>query len=342
MLRYKFHLYRGGAEIHANLLYQELKKRGHKVDMIKLPFKDYPNNKLIESMYMGRALDLTESFGDRIDMVIAMKFPAIYCKANKKVLWLLHQHRQAYDMYDTEWGLSHTPDGEKVRQLIVNSDNKYISEAEHIFTNAQNTANRLKKYNDIDATALYSPPENYDKLYCGDFSDYVFYPSRINPIKRQILVVEALKYTKTPVKVVLAGSSEQGELEKIKKIIFENNLEDRVNLAGFISEKEKQDFYANCLGVYFGAYDEDYGYITLEGFFSHKPVIVHTDAGGPLEFVEDQYNGFVTKPDPEAIAEKLDELYLNKEKAKEMGEAGYQTLLDKHIDWDYAIDQLLS
>ena len=34
-----------------------------------------------------------------------------------------------------------------------------------------------------------------------------------------------------------------------------------------------------------GVYDEDYGYITLEAFFAGKPVITHTDSGGPLEFV---------------------------------------------------------
>ena len=37
----------------------------------------------------------------------------------------------------------------------------------------------------------------------------------------------------------------------------------------------------------FAPFDEDFGYVTLESFLAHKPVITATDAGGPLEFVED-------------------------------------------------------
>ena len=119
-------------------------------------------------------------------------------------------------------------------------------------------------------------------------------------------------------------------------------MEDRVKLAGFVSEEEKIDYYANCFCVYFGAYDEDYGYITLEGFFSEKPVIVHTDSGGPLEFVEDGRNGFVIEPDPIVVAEKIDYLFEHRNEAKRMGQNGKLSMEEKNLNWDYVIDQLLS
>ena len=112
-------------------------------------------------------------------------------------------------------------------------------------------------------------------------------------------------------------------------------------MLGYISEEEKINYYANCLGVYFGAYDEDYGYITLEGFFSKKPVIVHEDAGGPLEFVKDQVNGYVIPECPEEVAKIIDQWYKDKALACKMGESGYQTMIEKNIDWDYVIDKLL-
>ena len=115
-----------------------------------------------------------------------------------------------------------------------------------------------------------------------------------------------------------------------------------MKLVGFISEEEKLAYYANCLGVYFGAYNEDYGYITLEAFFAKKPVIVHKDSGGPLEFVEDEKNGYIIETNARRIAEKIDYWYLNRTIAKEMGEYGYQSLLEKHMDWDYVIDRLLN
>lgn len=333
---------KGGAEIHAEMLRDELKKRGHQVDIITIPFKWYPAESIVKGMYMGRMMDLSEVNGEKIDLVIAMKFPAIYVKHDNKVLWLLHQHRQAYDLWGTEFGdLENFPNGKEVRDLIRKYDKICISESKRIFTNSQNTANRLKKYNDIDGIALYHPPLNYEKLHCDNYGDYVFYASRIDQIKRQRLLVEAAKYIKTDAKIVIAGSGSESELKYIDNLIKENHLESKVKMAGFISEEEKINYYANCLGVYFGAFDEDYGYITLEAYFSKKPVIVHHDAGGPLEFVVDGKNGYVLDADAKAVAEKIDTWYRDKQLAKKQGEAGYQTLLDNRIDWDYVIDSLL-
>ncbi len=332
----------GGAEILTEMLKEELKKRGHQVEIVTIPFKWYPNESLLNSMMMGRMLDLTEADGEKIDRVIAMKFPAIYIKHDHKVLWLMHQHRSAYDLWGAEYGDLHlTPDGEKVRDFIYECDKRYITESEKIFTIAKNTSNRLKKYCDIDSVVLYHPPLNYEKLHCEDYKDFIFYPSRISRIKRQRLLVEAARYVRTDVKIVLAGSGSKSELGYLQNIIKENHLQKRVKLAGFISEEEKIQYYANCLGVYFGAYDEDYGYITLEAFFSEKPVIVHHDAGGPLEFVEDGTNGFVVETEARKIAEKMDYLYENRDKAADMGRAGKQSLTGKRMDWDYVIDQLL-
>ncbi len=333
---------KGGAEILTDMLCNELKKRGHQADVISIPFKWYPNQTLIDSMIMGRMMDLTEVNGEKIDVVIAMKFPAFYVKHSHKVLWLMHQHRQAYDLWKTPYGDIHnTSDGEAVREMIIKHDTQYIQEAKGVYTIAQNTSNRLKKFNDIDSVTLYHPPLNYEKLHCAEYGDFIFYPSRIDSIKRQRLLVEAARYVKSNVTMVIAGSGAQSELEYINQYIKKYHLEEKVKLVGFISEEEKIDYYARCLGVYFGAYDEDYGYITLEGFFSKKPVIVHKDAGGPLEFVTDNENGYVIDNDAKEIAKKIDALYNDRQMAQKLGENGYQSLLDKHMDWDYVIDKLL-
>ena len=333
---------RGGAEILADMLCNELKNRGHQADIITIPFKWYPSTSILNCMLAGRMLDLSEINGEKIDMVIAMKFPAYYVKHNNKVLWLMHQHRQAYDLWESPYGdMDKWPDGEFVREMINEHDNKYISEAKAIFTISQNTTNRLLHFNKIDSEILYHPPLNYEKMYCESYGDYIFYPSRIDPMKRQRLLVEAARYIQTEAKIIIAGTGSKSELLYINDYIKKYKLENKISLTGFISEEEKIRYYGNCLAVYFGAYDEDYGYITLEGFFSKKPVIVHTDAGGPLEFVKNNENGYVLENNARLLANKIDELYLNKIKAKEMGENGYRLIQEKNINWDYVIDKLL-
>lgn len=332
----------GGAEILVNMLKQELIKRGHRAEVVTIPFKWYPSDSLEKSMMMGRMIDLSEINGEKIDRVIAMKFPAFYLKHDHKVIWLMHQHRQAYDLWETPYGDLHNFDnGEKLRKLIHECDKKYLEESDHIYTIAQNTSNRLLKYCGIQSDVLYHPPLNYEKLHCEEYGDYIFYASRIDQIKRQRLLVEAMQYVKTDVKAVIAGGGSEEEIAYLKELIKKHSLSNKVKLAGFISEEEKIKYYANCLGVYFGAYDEDYGYITLESFFAKKPIIVHKDSGGPLEFVTDEINGFVIDDDPRMIAEKMDQWYLDKKLAQKQGENGYQSLLDKNINWDYVIDALL-
>lgn len=332
----------GGAEILTRMLRDELRKRGHQAEIVTIPFKWYPTSTLLDCMLMGRIMGLSEVNGERIDRVIAMKFPAYYVKHDNKVIWLMHQHRQAYDLWGTKYGdLHELLDGEYIREIIIRHDNKYITEAKAVYTIAQNTADRLKKYNNINAEVLYHPPLNYEKMRCDEYGDFIFYASRIDPMKRQRVLVEAARYTRTDVKFIIAGSGSQSEIAYIKKLIDKYGLHERISMPGFISEEEKLNYYAHCLGVYFGAFDEDYGYITLESFFSKKPVIVHKDSGGPLEFVENEMNGYVIDEDPKILAEVIDELYINRNKAKALGEEGYQSLKRKNMDWDYVINKLL-
>lgn len=254
----------------------------------------------------------------------------------------MHQHRQAYDLWETEYGDMHKwKDGQFMRKTIINNDNKFIREARRIFTIAGNSTNRLNKYNKIQATTLYHPPINHEKLKCEGFQNYIFYPSRIDKMKRQRLLVESARFLKTDTQIYVAGKGSAGEVAYLRSLISTYRLENRVKLLGFITEEEKIDYYANCLGVYFGAYDEDYGYVTLEAFFSKKPVIVHEDAGGPLEFVENGKNGFIVQPDPRVIAARIDEWSLHKNMAEQAGITGHKTVLEKNISWEHVINMIL-
>jgi glycosyltransferase involved in cell wall biosynthesis len=109
----------------------------------------------------------------------------------------------------------------------------------------------------------------------------------------------------------------------------------------FISEKEKADLYAGCLAVAYIPVNEDYGYITLEAFKSHKPVITFTDSGGPNIVVRNDYTGIVTDPDPKELAKAMDMLYNNRKAASEFAQNA-PVLLDKlGINWESIIKRLV-
>jgi glycosyltransferase involved in cell wall biosynthesis len=331
---------RGGAEAHAESLRAALQERGHQADIITIPFKWYPPSTLIDCMMMARMIDLTEVDGERIDLVIALKFPAYYVKHPNKVVWLMHQHRQAYDLWGTEFGDLHAlPEGKVVRETITANDRQFLREARGIFANSQLVADRLRRYNGLDSTPLYHPPPSHERLHCDSYEPFVFYPSRIDPMKRQRVLIEAARHLKSGMHIVIAGQGSTREVEALERMIADYGLQQRVRLAGQISEAEKVDYYARCSGVYFGAYQEDYGYVPLEAFLSHKPVITFEDSGGVLQFVKDGENGFIVDG-ALAVANRIDRLASESGLAQRMGDCGFETIRRKNITWDHVVDCL--
>lgn len=332
----------GGAEVHAASLQRELRIRGHEAETVSIPFKWYPPQRLLDCMLMARLMDLTEVNGMAIDRVIALKFPAYYVEHPTKVCWVLHQHRQAYELFGTPFGDLHQDDvGRAVAAEIRRWDNVLLPKAHALFANSRTVADRLKRFNSIDARPLYHPPKDHDRYRCEAFEDFVLYPGRFDSIKRQHLLVEALAASRTPVKAVFIGSMSGPYSDEVRAAIREHGLEKRITCLGLVDEATKLDLYARCLAVYNGVYEEDYGYLTLEGFFASKPVITHTDSGGPLEFVKDGENGFVTDPDAMQLAGALDRLYEDRALAERMGSAGRESLTGLGIDWDNVTARLL-
>jgi len=121
---------RGGAEMHAEGLRDALQREGHEAEIVAVPFKWYPPSRILDCMLACRLFDLSESSGAKIDCLIGLKFPAYFIPHPNKVLWILHQHRAAYDMWDTQLG--GFPDGAMVRSAIMEADKALIPEARAI------------------------------------------------------------------------------------------------------------------------------------------------------------------------------------------------------------------
>jgi glycosyltransferase involved in cell wall biosynthesis len=272
--------------------------------------------------------------------VIGLKFPAYFVKHPNKVIWILHQHKMAYELWGTPFGdLNLTTEGTEVRNAIIKADNEYLPEAKRLFAISKNVADRLKKFNHLHAAFFYHPPPNHQRLYSDGYENYIFYPSRLSPMKRQHIAIEAMRYVRSNVRLVIAGSAETVEYEiYLRRLIDEYSLHEKVRLLGGITEDEKIKLYANALAVLFIPYDEDYGYVTLEAFYSKKAVITCDDSGGPLEFVTHKETGIVCRPLPEPIAEAIEHIANKASQAATYGKNAHHSITD--LSWDKVIEVL--
>jgi glycosyltransferase involved in cell wall biosynthesis len=333
---------RGGAEMLAEGLERALIEAGHEAEIARLPFKWYPPERIVDQILAARLFDVTESSGSAIDRVIGLRFPAYLAPHPNKVLWILHQYRAAYDLWDSELcDLMRFPDGLAVRDAIRAADRGFLPDACATFTIAQTVADRLKRFSGIDGEALYHPPPNAELFYSALPEDFLYLPSRVNRTKRQSLLIEALPHCREPVRVCLAGEThDAGYASEIGERIRELGLADRVEWLHGIGDEQNRDLYARCLGVVFPPFDEDYGYVTLEAMLASKPVVTCLDSGGPLEFVRDGETGLVVEPTAPALAGAMDRMWRERPQAVRWGEAGRARYEGMAISWPRVVDTL--
>jgi glycosyltransferase involved in cell wall biosynthesis len=336
---------RGGDTRIVRSLRHELTARGFTTDVVSLPFS--PNWPAVPGQTVAlRLLDLTESCGNRIDRLITVRYPSYAIRHPNKVAWFIHHHREAYDLWGTDYGgMPETAVGRHYRDMTHRSDTLYLSECQKVFTNSKVVAARLKKFNGVEADGVLYPPLPAEfPAREGPFGDYLFYPSRLTPIKRQKLAVEALAQADPAVRLVIAGGADsEAYLDELNETVRERGLEGRVELLGFVDEERKAELMAGCCGALYLAYDEDsYGYVTLEAFHSGKPVVTLADSGGSLEVVEDGVTGCVAEPDAAGLAAAMDRLWKDRAAARRMGAEAQASLGRHRIDWDHVVESLTS
>ena len=328
----------GGAEILVRSLAAQLAQRGFETETVFVPFTWKDRVQLFKSCLAWRLLDLSIVEGKKIDLLITTRFPSYLLKHPNKVVWLVHQLRQIYDLHGTGYSdFQETPRDRKAAEMLRAMDVRTLSEARRLYAISSNVGERLKRFNGLTAQTLYPPPQTTPLLAPGPYGDYVFTIGRLDPIKRFDQLVRALRHTKTPVRAVIAGTG--SERDALLHLAEKHGVADRLELPGRISDEELVALYSGALAVYYAPYDEDYGYVTVEAGKSAKPVLTLSDSGGVLEFVDDGKTGYVCPPDdPPALGARLDTLFLDRVTARAMGEAAHEKTAA--IAWDPVIAEL--
>ncbi len=330
----------GGAEELAANLEKNLKIAGHEAEVLRIPFQWEPATKIPSQMMMVRAFELIN-----VDRVIALKFPAYLIRHPSKTFWLLHQYRQAYDLFDA--GHSNLPPGtvgDEIRNLIKNADTESFLESRNIFTNSEVTRQRLLKYNGIQSRVLLPPindPELFDAKVTGD---YIFLGGRINDMKRQYLFLEAMKHVRGHIKLLIAGPPDtEADGNKLRALVEKYHLQDRVELdLRFLPRETYANYVRGAMAVAYAPYDEDsLGYVAMEGALAGKALITTSDSGGVTLLVKHHQSGWVAEPDSHAVADVLSLAAENISQARDYGAAARELWLGMGINWPTTVETLL-
>ncbi len=330
---------RGGAELLVEGLRDALREAGHEVDVAALPFNWVPRENLLAHALAWRLLDLTHVNRRPIDRVIATKFPSYLVRHPHKVVWLVHQHRQAYDWYGTDYSdFAPTPQDRRWRSLIRRMDARGLGEARRLFAISRNVAARLARFNGLRAEPLYPPSRYQGRLRPGPYGDYLLYVGRLDRAKRLDLLLRALaEPAAREVRLKVAGRGEAGpELQRLARRL---GVADRVRFLGFVDDETLLELYAGARAVYYAPVDEDYGFATVEALEAARPVLTTTDSGGVLEFVADGDGGLVVPPEPAALAEAAARLWADPALCARLGSVGPEKV--RGITWERVLKRLL-
>jgi glycosyltransferase involved in cell wall biosynthesis len=330
----------GGHLTIARSTVQALNEYGYAADLILTPQNRF--GRQLRAYLANRFYDIEEDgLGRSIHQVITFRFPSYAVKHPNHVCWLNHRLREYYD----QWPFLYKQLGakgklkEKTRRVLIHTlDTRLLRHnVTKLYAQSKTIQKRLERWGKIPSEVLYPPPPQRD-YHTESYDNFIFSVSRLQRLKRLDLLVDSFKHVKNKnLKAIIIGDGP--EQKDISRKIKENSLEERVILLGKSDEKTVLKNFAACRAVFFAPEQEDYGFVTGEAFASQKAVITATDSGGPAELVINGETGFVCTPDPQVMAEKIDQLAEDENLAQRMGENAYKFI--SQITWEKTVQKLV-
>jgi len=156
---------------------------------------------------------------------------------------------------------------------------------------------------------------------------------RFRDIKGFDILIDAmaiLKKRNVPCKAVIAGDGK--DEQTLQKHIVGHGLENIVALKEWVSGEAKEAFYNSIDILCVPSRSEPFGLVTLEGFAYQRPVIA-THTQGPKEIITPHETGLLfEKENPENLANCIEALCHDHQKAIILGQKGEASLTRYHPD----------
>lgn len=313
----------GGMDRLLNGLHKALNER-HPTDLVTIPFDERSREGVLRGYFDFYNLDLSA-----YDLVITYKAPAYMVRHPRQVCYLSHRIRVFYDLYEPA-GAEH----ERMREIIHWMDGWALDKRRvpHLFTVGETVCRRLMRYGGIESRALHHPTTFAPAE--ARHGEYFLSVGRLHPLKRNDLIIRAFRLSKADCPLKIAGEGpHEAELRELAA------GDARIKFEGRVSDERLADLYAGAIATIFPPVNEDMGLITFESFLSGKPVLTTEDSGEPALIVQEGNTGFVVSPTSEALTEKIDWMWENRDATEAM--AGACRAHMKEITWARLVDALL-
>jgi len=190
----------------------------------------------------------------------------------------------------------------------------------------------LKNGFDPERIEIHAPvPRMGDPDLRSSFCDrnLILYAGQIIRGKGVDVLLESLAKVKSPFECIILGDgNHKAYCEELSRRL---GLDGRVHFKGFIPQEELKGYYRECSVVALSSlWPEPIATIGLEVMRYALPV-VGFDAGGIKDWLKDGFKGYLVPwMDRDVFAQRLDELLQDKEKAKRLGENGFEFVSERY------------
>lgn len=163
-------------------------------------------------------------------------------------------------------------------------------------------------------------------------------------MKRQLLLVEAMRFTDPRVKLLIAGPPDTpADAADLIAAVERLGLADRVRLdLRFLPRATYAEYVRGAAAVAYLPFDEDsLGYVTMEAALAGKALLTTTDSGGILGLVKQEQTGWIAEPSVESLTHAMNAVFDNTQRTKSYGDAARALWLSLDINWPTTIKRLL-
>jgi glycosyltransferase involved in cell wall biosynthesis len=358
----------GGLEKSIEIFSREMRKKGHEVLIIAPEYKDAPKEDGVVRIPAIQHFNGT-------DFSVQLPIPLVLTKTlNKFEPDIVHSHHPfligdtalrtavshkiplVFTFHTLYEKYTHYVPGESksMKKFVIELSTGYSNLCDYVFAPSESVAEILKDRGvkspiEINPTGIYT--ENFKT---NDVKDgirksldipkgaYVIgYAGRVEPEKNMVFLAKAVSefitHNKDVYFLILGKGS---ELDKVKAIFKEKNIENQLRAPGVLKEEKLRKAYGAMDVFAFASLSETQGLVLVEAMAAKVPVVA-IDAPGVREVLKSSSNGYmVQKEELNQFVEGLKWIYNLKKSEKESLSKNALRTAEK-FDVKYSINRAL-